>query len=405
MRARATGAFHAAKPGLWIAPGKEHAGEVRVLDIGIPAGAPARGIDRLDPSGGARPDPPADGAVDQVRSGFVVVVGGSAGLTGAPCLAAAAAMRAGAGYVTACVPASLSLVFETRLLEVMTRGLPDADGSLALDGVEAVLELGRRGGALVLGPGLGPGGADFARALARRAEVPVVLDADGLNAHAGRLEELAERTAATVLTPHEGECARLLGVDRAAVAAARLGHARRAAARAGAIVVLKGDDTIVAAPDGAVAVSPGASPALATAGTGDVLSGVLGAMLAKGLEPFVAACAAVTLHALAGRRAAETQGAEGVIASDVIAALPREPRLVVARAVAAVNLAAVERNCARLAAEGPRLCAVVKADGYGHGAVPARGRRWPAARAGWPWPRRPRRSRCGRRGSVGRRSS
>ncbi len=323
VRARATGAFHAAKPGLWIAPGKEHAGEVRVLDIGIPAGAPLEASIGLIHPAVLDLIPRRTARSTKFDSGFVVVVGGSTGLTGAPCLAAAAAMRAGAGYVTACVPASLSLVFETRLLEVMTRGLPDADGSLALDGVEAVLELGRRGGALVLGPGLGPGGADFARALARRAELPVVLDADGLNAHAGRLEELAERTAATVLTPHEGECARLLGVDRAAVAAARLGHARRAAARAGAIVVLKGDDTIVVAPDGAVAVSPGASPALATAGTGDVLSGVLGAMLAKGLEPFVAACAAVTLHALAGRRAAETQGAEGVIASDVIAALPR----------------------------------------------------------------------------------
>jgi NAD(P)H-hydrate epimerase len=117
--------------------------------------------------------------------------------------------------------------------------------------------------------------------------------------------------------------ARLLGVERGAVAAARLRHARRAAAEAGAIVVLKGDDTLVAAPDGTVAVSPGATPALATAGTGDVLSGILGAMLAKRVEPFAAACAAVILHALAGRRAAETHGAEGVIASDVIAALPR----------------------------------------------------------------------------------
>ncbi len=126
-----------------------------------------------------------------------------------------------------------------------------------------------------------------------------------------------------MLTPHEGELGRLLGLDTATVARRRLHHVREAAARSGAIVVLKGDDTLVASPDGLVAVSPGGSPALASAGTGDVLSGVIGAILAKGVEPFGAACAAVTLHALAGRRAAELHGAEGVIASDVITGLPR----------------------------------------------------------------------------------
>ncbi len=323
VRALATGTFHAAKPGLWIAPGKEHAGEVRVLEIGIPAGAPIEAAIGLIHPAVLDLIPRRAAKSTKFDSGHLLVAGGSTGLTGAPCLAAEAAMRAGAGYVTACIPGSLSLVFETRLLEVMTRALPDAEGVLRSDGVETVLELARRGGALVLGPGLGRGGADFARELARRAELPLVLDADGLNAHAGRLGDLAGRQHATVLTPHEGELARLLGLERAEVAAARLCHVRRAAALAGAIVVLKGDDTLVAAPDGSVAVSPGATPALATAGTGDVLSGVLGAMLAKRIDPFAAACAAVTLHALAGRRAAETHGAEGVIASDVIAALPR----------------------------------------------------------------------------------
>jgi NAD(P)H-hydrate epimerase len=323
VRALVTGTFHAAKPGLWIAPGKTHAGEVRILDIGIPADAPAEATIGLIHPAVLDLVPRRQAGSTKFDSGHVLVAGGSAGMTGAPCLAAEAAMRSGAGYVTACIPGSLGLVFETRLLEVLTRALPDAGGALTPAGVDAVLDLGRRGGSLVLGPGLGPGGADFARDLARRAELPLVLDADGLNAHAGRLGELARRPGPTVLTPHEGEMARLLGVERGAVAAARLRHVRRAAAEAGAIVVLKGDDTLVAAPDGTVAVSPGATPALATAGTGDVLSGILGAMLAKRVEPFAAACAAVILHALAGRRAAETHGAEGVIASDVIAALPR----------------------------------------------------------------------------------
>jgi len=247
-------------------------------------------------------------------SGHVLVCGGSPGLTGAPCLAAEAAMRAGAGYVTACVPDAVSAVVETRLLEVMTAAL-DAD---------SVTERSTRGGAMVVGPGMGrlADAEELARELARRAEVPLVLDADGLNAHAGRLEDLTGRSAPTVLTPHEGELGRLLEIDSAEVKARRLHHAREAARRSGAIVVLKGDDTLVAEPDGRVAVNPGATPALATAGTGDVLSGVLGALLAKDMEPFAAACAGVFLHARAGRIAAERVGAEGVIASDVIAALP-----------------------------------------------------------------------------------
>jgi NAD(P)H-hydrate epimerase len=153
--------------------------------------------------------------------------------------------------------------------------------------------------------------------------VPLVLDADGLNAHAGRLAELRARAAPAVLTPHAGELARLLERDSGDIERARLASAREAAGQAQAVVLLKGDDTLVAEPAGRVAVSPGDSPALATAGTGDVLSGVLAALLAQGLDAFSAACAAVYVHAGAGREAARRVGAvEGVIATDVIAALP-----------------------------------------------------------------------------------
>ena len=146
--------------------------------------------------------------------------------------------------------------------------------------------------------------------------------ADRPNAHAEAFDALSKRAAGTVLTPHAGELGRLLGVESAAVDRERLRHAREAAAATGATVVLKGDDTLVASPEGVVAVNPGASAALATAGTGDVLSDVIGALLARGLEPFTAACAGVHLHGLAGRRAASQHGVDGVIASDVIAALP-----------------------------------------------------------------------------------
>jgi NAD(P)H-hydrate epimerase len=325
VRAAATATFHAAKPGLWIWPGKEHAGEVRVIDIGIPAGAPAEATAGLIAAGVFALIPRRRANSTKFREGAVLVAGGSAGLTGAPSLASESAARAGAGYVTACVPSSLSLVFEVRLLEVMTRSLPDAEGALTPAAIEPALEAAERADALVLGPGLGrsDGAHEFARGLAARAGLPLLLDADGLNAHAGALASLSGRPGPTVLTPHAGELARLMDTESAAVQAERLRHAREAAASAGAIVVLKGDDTLVARPDGVVAVSPGGSPALATAGTGDVLSGVIGTQLAKGLDAFDAACAGVALHAEAGRRAAGPHGPDGVIASDVIAALPR----------------------------------------------------------------------------------
>jgi ADP-dependent NAD(P)H-hydrate dehydratase / NAD(P)H-hydrate epimerase len=325
VRARATATFHAAKPGLWIAPGKAHAGDVRVIDIGIPPGGPA------DPQIGLIGDrvtdtiPRRGRASTKFAAGSVIVCGGSIGLTGAPCMAAESAMRAGAGYVTAMIPASLNLIFETRLLEVMTVPLTDAGGSLDPGAADAVLERLTRADALVLGPGLGrdAGAIQLARNVAGAAKVPLLLDADGLNAHAGKLASLAGRPAATVLTPHAGELARLLESDSAAVGARRLHSGRLAAADADAIVVLKGDDTLVCEPGGRVGVSRGGASALATAGTGDVLSGLIGAYLSKGMDPFAAACAGVHVHARAGRLLARELGPEGVIARDVIEALPR----------------------------------------------------------------------------------
>ena len=325
VRAAATATFHAAKPGLWIAPGKGHAGEVTVIDLGISGEAP------VDPMVGLIDPAVVEGIPRRGRestkfaAGAVLVCGGSAGLTGAPCLACESAQRAGAGYVTALHPASLSLVFEQRLLEAMSVGLPDADGALSVKGLDAILERAERAGALVLGPGLGRDEQTFklARRVAKRAQLPLLLDADALNAHAGRLESLAGRAAATVMTPHAGELARLLECESGEVGAHRLVRVRDAAARADAVVVLKGDDTIVADPAGRAAVSRGGASALATAGTGDVLSGVIGAYLSKGMDPFHAACAGVFVHAAAGRLAAQEIATEGVIARDVIELLPR----------------------------------------------------------------------------------
>jgi NAD(P)H-hydrate epimerase len=324
VRATATATFSAAKPGLWIEPGKSCAGEVRVVEIGIPAGGP------VTPQIGLISECVTDGIPRRGRestkfaAGSVLVCGGSIGLTGAPSMASEASMRAGAGYVTALVPASLNVVFELRLLEVMSVPLPDRDGSLTEDAVQPVIERCERADAVVLGPGLGrtAPALEVARRIAAGAPRPLLLDADGLNAHAGRLDLLSSRDSPTVLTPHAGELARLLETDSASIGAKRLESVRRAARDAQAVVVLKGDDTIVASPDGRAGVSRGGASALATAGTGDVLSGVIGALLAKSMDPFHAACAGVFAHARAGQLAAREIGPEGVIASDVIARLP-----------------------------------------------------------------------------------
>jgi NAD(P)H-hydrate epimerase len=327
VRAAITVTFHAPKPGLWIRPGKAHAGTVEVADIGIPRGAPAGAQLGLIEPAVLSLLPRRGGDSTKFVSGHVLVVGGSLGLTGAPAMASRAAMRAGAGYVTALVPAGLQHVLASSAIpELMTRGLPESEGALTDAGLEQVVAATSRGGSLALGPGLGRQEVAlvFARRLARAARLPMVLDADGLGAHAGRLHELTHRPAPTVLTPHAGELGRLLEVETAEIETERLRHVRDAAARSGAIVVLKGDDTLVADPGGRVAVNRGGSPALATAGTGDVLTGVIAALLAQGLDPFLAAAAGVLLHARAGRLAALALGAaEGVIAGDVIEALPR----------------------------------------------------------------------------------
>ncbi len=329
VRADATVSFHAGKPGLWIAPGKSHSGQVHVVDIGIPSfdqpGSPAIGL-LTDAVHAAIPR--RDAGSTKFSAGSVLVVGGSRGLTGAPVLASLAAARAGAGYVTVAAPASVAPALAAKLLEVMTIELPDDPDTGPKRGASRLaVERAARAQALVLGPGLGrlPAAQKFARDVATHANVPLVLDADGLNAHAadGGLEQLARRDAATVLTPHAGELGRLLDVSSAEIDARRLHHVRQAAAASRAVVVLKGDDTLIADPDGRVAVSPGGAPALATAGTGDVLAGVAGAFLSKGVEPFTAACAAVSTHLRAGVLAAGDVGSEGVIAGDVIAALPR----------------------------------------------------------------------------------
>ncbi len=320
-----TVSFHAAKLGHWAAPGKRHRGELRLAAIGIPDGAPAQAPAGLVHSSVLELLAARGADSTKFSSGQVLVIGGSRGLTGAPCMSAIAAARAGAGYATVAVPAELEQIFEIKLTEVMSVGCPSDDGHLTPDASAPVQEAAERAAAVVLGPGLGrhEDALELARMLPGFIDVPMVIDADALNAHAGFLEAFRGREGPTVLTPHAGELGRLLEVDSAQIGEHRLASATEAAERAQAIVVLKGDDTIIAAPGAAPIVNGLSSPALATAGTGDVLSGMIAALIARGLEPRTAAAAAVHAHTRAGRVAAERVGAtESVIATDVIGAIP-----------------------------------------------------------------------------------
>jgi hydroxyethylthiazole kinase-like uncharacterized protein yjeF len=304
--------MHGRKVGLEVAPGRFHAGEVVVADIGLEPGETKHRLvtaEVLEKVPRKRPDQ------NKYSAGTVLVVGGSRGLTGAPSLAAEAAFRADAGYVAVAVPDSTLPVFEQRLLEAVKLPCPEDDGKISPRAVDPVVEFAGKAGAVALGPGLGrgPGPKEVVARLLAQLETPVVVDADALFA----LEPF-ERSAPTVLTPHEGELGRLLGEASRWVAAHRLEAARRGAERFGCVCLLKGADTLIASPGEGVWVCSLGTPALATAGSGDVLTGVLSAFLAKGLEVRVAAAAGATACQLASRRLPQA----GAVASDIVGALP-----------------------------------------------------------------------------------
>ena len=302
VQADVTVTMHGPKVGLAVAPGRFHAGEVEIADIGLAAAETGHRL--VTPE--ILAEVPRRAARDnKYTAGHVLVVGGSRGMTGAPALAARAALRADVGYVTISAPAETLPVLETLVLEAVKRPL------------EEVFEVAGRAKALAVGPGLGR--EEEAKALVRRllaeVEAPAVVDADALF----QLEP-EQWPAPRVLTPHEGELARLLGRESKEIAAHRLASVQEAAQRYDAVVVLKGEDSLVAAPGRGVLVCALGLPSLSTAGTGDVLTGVTAAFLAKGMEPQRAAAAACAAQQLASREATQRYG---LLASDVIEALPR----------------------------------------------------------------------------------
>jgi ADP-dependent NAD(P)H-hydrate dehydratase / NAD(P)H-hydrate epimerase len=322
--------FGLPKVGMYEAPGSAVVGRVQVIDIGIPAEAmEAVPLELLTSRWmrGTLPARPEDG--NKGTFGRVLVVGGSRRFAGAPLLAARAAYRAGAGLVTAAVPTPLYEMSAAALLE--TTWLPQdasGDGGIADHAAVSLRHEWRNFSAAVVGPGMGD--SDDTRAflwaaLPDMGELTrgVVLDADGLNALAAMPdgpERLPERT---VLTPHPGELARMLGRSIAEIQATRLATAQEAAERYRSVVVLKGAHTVVAAPDGRAKLSPFANPLLASGGTGDILAGMIGSYLAQGLEPFEAAALGVYLHAATGESLRRQYGDAGLLASELAEELPK----------------------------------------------------------------------------------
>jgi NAD(P)H-hydrate epimerase len=292
--------MHGRKVGLAVAPGRFRAGEVFVADIGLEHRPTRHALAGADLLAGLPRKRDGD---NKYTAGSVLVVGGAAGMTGAAALTARAAFRADAGYVAVAAPAESLPVLETLVLEAVKRPLDD------------VLQAVEKARALAIGPGLGRGERqrELVRKLLRR-DVPAVVDADGLDG----LEPFA-RDAETVLTPHSGELGRLLGEESAWVDAHRLQALERAVERFACVVLLKGADTLIGAPGEGVWVVGDNVPALATAGTGDVLTGIVAAFLAKGLDARTAAAAAAVAHRRAARAARRSAG---LIAADVVEALP-----------------------------------------------------------------------------------
>lgn len=323
------------KLGLYLWPGMDYAGIVRVADIGLPTNLIVETPSIADL---ATPDwvrlllPYRRPSAHKGTFGRVLIIAGSVGMTGAACLCAEGALRVGAGLVTIGCPASLNDILETKLTEAMTVPLPETY-TRALDtrALSIILELAQEADVLAIGPGLSrePETAVLVRRLVARVEKPMVVDADGINALADAGIILEGEHAPVVLTPHPGEMARLMGTTIGDVQTERLRVTQQAAQRFASTVVLKGACSIIAEHDRPPVINPTGNPGMATGGTGDVLTGMIAGLIAQGLVPFEAAAAGVYLHGLAGDLAAERIGQPSLLASDLVTAIPGAVRQVI----------------------------------------------------------------------------
>jgi len=328
VRADFTVCAHAAKLGCVVAPGREHAGEVSVVEIGVPLEAevePSVALTDHDSLRGLVPR--LEGTAHKYSAGSLLVVAGSREATGAAVMVAGGAQRTGCGIVFVVTSRSAAPFVDAQLTEALVSGAPeDEDGAMTAEALEGVvLEKAGRATAVVVGPGIGvgEGGRRLVEGVLDRTDLPVVLDADAITNLVGS-DIPKRRNAPTVITPHSGELGRLLGTGAKEVSARRLHSARRAADEHGCTVLLKGSDTLVVEGE-RVAVNSTGHVALATAGTGDVLSGAIGALLSRRMDPYDAARAGAWAHGRAAGLWLEETGwpAESLIATDLLRFLPR----------------------------------------------------------------------------------
>ncbi len=327
IAAAATATFGFAKIGHLIHPGAQMCGTVDVIDIGIPPDTAGtlghkqyltQGREVAALLGQRQPD------THKGRTGHVLVVAGSTGKTGAAAMAATSALRSGAGLVTLGIPQSLNPILESQVTETMTLPLPDQGTGLLLEeAFDPIVEASATKQALAVGPGMGTAAhtRNLVSRMIKEIDLPMVIDADGLNNLAGHLGWLEARRSDVVLTPHPGEMARLTGVSTTRIQSDRVAAVRRLAVQSHAHVVLKGARTVIGAPDGTVWINPTGNPGMASGGMGDVLTGLIAGLLAQGLATADACRAGVYLHGLAADILGD-DGPWGYLATDVMRTIP-----------------------------------------------------------------------------------
>jgi len=328
VRAHLTVTFGFPKLGQITFPGAGLVGRLVRIDIGIPDAVAERIPSRyqLLEAGDFQSLPLLEKPdIHKGNRGHLLVLSGSTGKTGAATLTSLGALRAGAGLVTLGIPRSLNPILENKLTEAMTYPLPEtAESSLSLEAEEEIFKLMEGKTALALGPGLSthPETSLLVRRIVPQCTLPMVIDADGLNALASESGVLGNGPGIAVLTPHPGEMARLAGIPNSQVQSDRIGVAQAFAQKHGCCLVLKGARTVIAAPDGKISINPTGNPALSSGGSGDVLTGLIGGFLARGWPPVRAACAGVYLHGLAADRLSEQMGPFGVLAGELLQVIP-----------------------------------------------------------------------------------
>ena len=329
VKAAATATMALPKIGQFLYPGRGQVGKLKIVDIGVPQDVVEQAdvsTFMIDAEYVRATLPQREPTAHKGACGKLFILAGSRGYTGAACMAAESSIRSGVGLCFLGIPSSLNEICEIKLTEVMTRPLPELKKRqcLALRGKGEISKHLKTATASIIGPGLGlhHETKELVRRIVSEIELPALIDADGLNAFEGAADDLSHCKAPLVITPHPGELSRLLSIDTEEVVRDRMSYARTAADRFKCVVLLKGAPTFVSEPSGEVYVNPTGNAGMATGGSGDVLSGIIGALLAQGLAPVEAACCGAYIHGLAADIAAEITGQMAMIPTDIISQLP-----------------------------------------------------------------------------------